>query len=48
VPVLTSLSDDLSEAALSELGGLVRLAKKLGVELHQSYRRVGKFALIKY
>ena len=27
---------------------LVRLAKKLGVELRQSYRRVGKFALIKH
>jgi hypothetical protein len=26
---------------------LVRLARKHGVELHQSYRRVGKFALIK-
>ena len=27
---------------------LVRLAKKVGVELRQSYRRVGKFALIKH
>ncbi len=27
---------------------LVRLAQKLGVELRQSYRRVGKFALIKH
>src|SRR6266704_5172843 len=27
---------------------LVRLANKLGVELRQSYRRVGKFALIKH
>src|SRR5216117_1589655 len=27
---------------------LVRLAKKLGVSLHQSYRRVGKLALIKH
>ena len=27
---------------------LVRLAKELGVELRQSYRRVGKFALIKH
>jgi hypothetical protein len=26
---------------------LVRLAKKLGVSLRQSYRRVGKLALIK-
>ena len=27
---------------------LVRLAQELGVELRQSYRRVGKFALIKH
>ena len=27
---------------------LVRLAKKLGVRLRQSYRRVGKLALIKH
>src|ERR1700749_2697916 len=27
---------------------LVRLAKRLGVELRQSYMRVGKFALVKY
>ena len=27
---------------------LVRLAKKLGVSLRQSYRRVGKLALIKH
>jgi IS5 family transposase len=27
---------------------LVKLAKKLGVELRQSYARVGKFALIQH
>ena len=46
--LIEKLPDSTAEPVDAEIiAELVALAKKVGLDLHQSYARVGKFALIK-